>query len=97
MRKGPRRSEPKAAQTILYNLLDTIQSHRHGSVFQNPVKKVRRKPARKRVRADPQSEAPDYYDVIKRPMDLKKIRQRIKDGEISTIDEFESDILLLFA
>lgn len=30
-------------------------------------------------------------------MDLKKIRQRIKDGEISTIDEFERDILLLFA
>jgi len=47
--------------------------------------------------ADYQSEAPDYYDVIKRPMDLKKIRQRIKDGEISTIDEFERDILLLFA
>jgi bromodomain-containing protein 8 len=47
--------------------------------------------------ADYQSEASDYYDVIKRPMDLKKIRQRIKDGEISTIDEFERDILLLFA
>ena len=47
--------------------------------------------------ADLQSEAPDYYDVIKRPMDLKKIRQRIKDGEISSIDEFERDLLLLFA
>lgn len=30
-------------------------------------------------------------------MDLKKIRARIKDGTISTIDEFERDIRLMFA
>lgn len=51
-------------------------------MFQNPVKK---------------SEAPDYYDIIKRPMDLKTIRNRIKDGTITTIDEFERDIRLMFA
>lgn len=44
-----------------------------------------------------QSVAPEYYDIIKRPMDLKKIRARIKDGTISTIDEFERDIRLMFA
>jgi bromodomain-containing protein 8 len=30
-------------------------------------------------------------------MDLKKIRARIKDGSIGTIDEFERDIRLMFA
>lgn len=30
-------------------------------------------------------------------MDLKKIRNRIKDGTISTIEEFERDIRLMFA
>lgn len=41
--RGGRKSEPKdgrAAQKLLYSLLDTIQSHQHGAVFQNPVKKV---------------------------------------------------------
>ena len=44
-----------------------------------------------------QSDAPDYYDIIKRPMDLKTIRARIRDGNITSIDEFERDVLLMFA
>ena len=44
-----------------------------------------------------QSEAADYYEVIKRPMDLKTIRSRIRDGQIANIDDFERDILLMFA
>ncbi|WWD19540.1 hypothetical protein CI109_104001 [Kwoniella shandongensis] len=72
----------KSSQKLLYSLLDTISSHRNGNVFQNPVKK---------------SDAPDYHEVIKRPMDLKTIRGRIKDGQISSIDEFERDALLIFA
>ncbi|KAK8853125.1 hypothetical protein IAR55_003826 [Kwoniella newhampshirensis] len=72
----------KSSQKLLYSLLDTISSHRNGNVFQNPVKK---------------SDAPDYHEVIRRPMDLKTIRGRIKDGHISSIDEFERDALLIFA
>jgi len=30
-------------------------------------------------------------------MDTKKIRQRIRDGKITNIDQFERDILLVFA
>ena len=46
-RNGPRLSRSKedekdfkAMQKLLYSLLDTISSHRDGSVFQNPVKRV---------------------------------------------------------
>jgi hypothetical protein len=30
-------------------------------------------------------------------MDLKTIRGRIRDGLVTTIDEFERDVLLMFA
>lgn len=30
-------------------------------------------------------------------MDLKKIKQRIKDGNITSLDEFERDVYLIFA
>jgi bromodomain-containing protein 8 len=51
------------------------------------------------LRADDwsQSEAPNYYNIIKKPMDLKIIKQSIRDGTISTIDEFERDLLLMFS
>ncbi|WVQ67058.1 uncharacterized protein L199_005251 [Kwoniella botswanensis] len=74
--------EQRSSQKLLYSLLDAIAQHRNGNVFQNPVKK---------------SDASDYYQVIKRPMDLKTIRARIKDGLITGIDEFERDVLLIFA
>lgn len=28
-------------------------------------------------------ELPDYYDVIKKPLDIKKIMNRIEDGKVS--------------
>ncbi|WWD03574.1 hypothetical protein V865_001628 [Kwoniella europaea PYCC6329] len=74
--------EQRSSQKLLYSLLDAIAQHRNGNVFQNPVKK---------------SDASDYYQVIKRPMDLKTIRARIKDGLITGIEEFERDVLLIFA
>ena len=42
--KRPRASSPrefKATKTMLNNLLDQISSHKHGSMFANPVKPVR--------------------------------------------------------
>lgn len=29
-------------------------------------------------------ELPDYYEVIKKPLDIKKIMNRIEDGKVST-------------
>nr|XP_019010233.1 uncharacterized protein I206_04701 [Kwoniella pini CBS 10737]OCF49014.1 hypothetical protein I206_04701 [Kwoniella pini CBS 10737] len=72
----------KSSQKLLYSLLDTISQHRNGNVFQNPVKKT---------------EASDYHQIIKRPMDLKTIRARIKEGHITGIENFERDVLLIFA
>ena len=43
-----------------------------------------------------QSVAPGYYDIIRKPMDLKKIKANIKSGAIRSIDDFERDLWLIF-
>ena len=59
-----------------------IQQHRNGAIFHNPIKP---------------SEAPDYHEIIKRPMDLKTIKARVRDGQISTSNEYIRDIYTMFA
>ena len=43
------------------------------------------------------TEAPDYHDIVKRPMDLKTIKSRVKDGWITNSSEFQRDVYLMFA
>ena len=59
-----------------------ISQHRNGNIFHNPIKN---------------SEAPDYHDIVKRPMDLKTIKMKVKDGAITNSLEYQRDILLMFA
>jgi hypothetical protein len=48
-------------------------------------------PSDARVLSDPfmklpsRKELPDYYEVIKKPIDIKKIMTRIEDGKVSVI------------
>lgn len=72
----------KSSKPFLFSLLEAMASHRFGTIFESPVRK---------------SDAPDYYSVIKRPMDLKTIKGKIKDGRIERIDELERDVLLMFS
>uniref|UniRef100_A0A131YC61 Bromodomain adjacent to zinc finger domain protein 1A n=1 Tax=Rhipicephalus appendiculatus TaxID=34631 RepID=A0A131YC61_RHIAP len=41
-------------------------------------------------------DVPDYYDVIRRPMDLGKIRGKLSGMEYRTTKEFVADIYLIF-
>lgn len=59
-----------------------ISQQRNGTIFLHPIK---------------QSEVPDYHDIVKRPMDLKTIKNRIRDGIISNSLEFQRDVYLMFA
>ncbi|KAI9448053.1 hypothetical protein H4582DRAFT_1898251 [Lactarius indigo] len=89
---GPvrRRGRPPAAdsqtskkfQTVIIMVHSQISQHRNGNIFHNPIKK---------------SEAPDYYDIVKRPMDLKTIKARIREGQIASSAEFQRDVYLMFA
>ncbi|XP_077299537.1 ATP-dependent helicase brm isoform X2 [Arctopsyche grandis] len=40
-------------------------------------------------------ELPDYYDVIKKPLDIKKILARIEDGKYTGFDDLEKDFMQL--
>ena len=59
-----------------------ISQHRNGNIFHNPIKN---------------SEAPDYHEIVKRPIDLKTIKARVKDGHIANSLEYQRDIYLMFA
>ncbi|EDW84391.1 uncharacterized protein Dwil_GK13168 [Drosophila willistoni] len=41
------------------------------------------------------SEYPDYYDIIKEPMDMERIAQKLKQSLYDTIDELAADFLLM--
>ncbi|ODN00177.1 ATP-dependent helicase brm [Orchesella cincta] len=51
----------------------------------------------KRVLSEPfmalpsRRELPDYYQIIKKPIDIKKIMQRIEDNKYQDVDELEKD------
>ena len=80
-RKGPSGGDKKF-QNVIGMLHSTISQHRYGNIFHNPIKK---------------SEAADYADLVRRPMDLKTIKGRVKDGVISNSLEFQRDVYLMFA
>ncbi|TFY82713.1 hypothetical protein EWM64_g1297 [Hericium alpestre] len=72
----------KKFQNVIIMLHSQISQHRNGNIFHNPIKN---------------SEAPDYREIVKRPMDLKTIKMRIKDGAISNSAQFQRDVYLMFA
>ncbi|KAH9844308.1 uncharacterized protein C8Q71DRAFT_732083 [Rhodofomes roseus] len=72
----------KRFQNMIGMLHSQISQHRYGNIFHNPIRKA---------------EAPDYHDIVKRPMDLKTIKSRIKDGLIANSLEFQRDVYLMFA
>lgn len=59
-------------------IVDTLRSRQEVSyLFLKPVTK---------------KEAPDYLDIIKRPMDLSTIREKVRRLEYKNKDEFRHDV-----
>ena len=61
--------DDKKWKKILMMIWTDIANHRYGAVFMQPIK---------------EHDAPGYYYMIKRPMDLKSIKERIRDGVSAT-------------
>ncbi|XP_042904894.1 nucleosome-remodeling factor subunit BPTF [Parasteatoda tepidariorum] len=62
-------------------LLKTLMSHKHAWPFMKPVDPV---------------EAPDYYKVIKEPMDLKTVEQRLNLHTYKKLADFIGDMTKIF-
>jgi protein polybromo-1 len=41
-------------------------------------------------------EYPDYYEVIKKPIDMQRISQRISQSQYENVEELVSDFVLMF-
>lgn len=65
----------------LKKLMKQVQNHKNAWPFMEPV--------------DPE-EAPDYYKVIKEPMDLKKIEKKINAQIYTKLSEFIGDMTKIF-
>ena len=64
--------------------MDELCRHPTAKMFQEPV--------------DPErDEAPGYFDIVKTPMDLKTIRQKLDDGQYLTVHQWKEDVLLVFS
>ncbi|KAK1432701.1 hypothetical protein QVD17_09599 [Tagetes erecta] len=65
-------------------LLKKLMSHQHGWVFNKPVDVVALK-------------IPDYFNVIKQPMDLGTIKAKLGSGSYSSPFQFLADVRLTFS
>jgi len=65
------------------DVLKEMQTHQHGWVFNCPVDPV-------------ELGLPDYFEVIKKPMDLGTIHKKIDNGAYHSIVDFEVDVNLTF-
>ncbi|XP_059441688.1 transcription factor GTE10-like isoform X2 [Corylus avellana] len=65
-------------------LLENMRSHQFGWVFNEPVDVVK-------------LNIPDYFTVIKHPMDLGTVRSKMTSGEYASPMEFAADVRLTFA
>ena len=64
-------------------VLKGLQTHQHGWVFNVPV--------------DPEELGlPDYFDIIKNPMDLGSVQKKLEKGEYHAIKDFQSHVNLSF-
>ncbi|KAI4336286.1 hypothetical protein L6164_014830 [Bauhinia variegata] len=66
------------------SLLNRLMSHQFGWVFNTPVDVVK-------------WNIPDYFTVIKHPMDLGTVKSRITSGEYSSPMDFAADVRLTFS
>ncbi|CAI8597550.1 unnamed protein product [Vicia faba] len=66
------------------NLLNRLMSHQFGWVFNKPV--------------DPVAlNIPDYFNVIRHPMDLGTVKSKLTSGKYSNLMDFAADVKLTFS
>jgi len=74
---------PAKLKTKCLEVLKVLQAHQHGWVFNSPVDPV-------------ELGLPDYFEVIKKPMDLGTIRKKLENGVYHSLTEFEDHVHLTF-
>eukprot|EP00978_Attheya_sp_CCMP212_P043915 scaffold294920_cov59-Attheya_sp.AAC.5 len=74
---------PAKLKSRCLEVLKGMQTHQNGWVFNTPVDPI-------------ELGLPDYFLVIKRPMDLGTIQKKVEAGSYHSIGDFASDVRLTF-
>ncbi|XP_055536475.1 protein split ends isoform X2 [Wyeomyia smithii] len=87
---GGRKKKSKAAQVFteteevlqigMHKVLEYIKNHDDAWPFMDPVE---------------EDIAPRYYSIIRRPMDLQKMEEKLDNGEYSSFGDFRNDFRLI--
>lgn len=77
------RSLSSSEKRFCSNTLNALMKHERSLAFLQPVDPVL-------------LNIPDYFDIIKRPMDLSTIQRKLQNGEYHTVDDFCADVRLMF-
>jgi len=78
-----KRHMPRSESSVCSLIIKSLQNHPNAPPFLNPV--------------DPVAlNIPDYFNVIKHPMDFKTISRKLKKGEYPSLVEFVDDVDLVF-
>ncbi|TIB14627.1 hypothetical protein E3P89_00865 [Wallemia ichthyophaga] len=81
-RKSTLDDTQRKTQKVLLLCLQDITTHKAGIVFEQPIRA---------------NEAPGYHDVVYSPTDLTTIKRKIRDGQITSAQQFKANVLLMFA
>jgi len=65
-------------------ILKAVKGHKHAWIFAEPVDPVK-------------LNIPDYFTIIKKPMDLGTVKMNMDSGAMTTPEQFKDDMLLTFA
>jgi E1A/CREB-binding protein len=74
---------PLKLKTKAMEVLKVVQAHQHAWVFNTPVDPI-------------ELGLPDYFQVIKHPMDLGTVRKKLENGVYTKLEQFEAHVLLTF-
>uniref|UniRef100_A0A1Q3F0Q7 Putative chromatin remodeling complex rsc subunit rsc1/polybromo n=1 Tax=Culex tarsalis TaxID=7177 RepID=A0A1Q3F0Q7_CULTA len=88
----PKNTKPKpkgmTLEAKLKHLYDTIREYREP--------KANRQLSFIFMKLPSKNEYPDYYDIIKNPMDIDKIEQKLRKNAYDSVDELSADFMLMF-
>lgn len=78
-----KKTKPLSVAEQCLPILMKLINHEHGWVFKDPVDPV-------------ELGIPDYFDIVKHPMDLNLVMKKLECGSYTDIKSFERDTKLVF-
>uniref|UniRef100_A0A4W5LRH6 Bromo domain-containing protein n=1 Tax=Hucho hucho TaxID=62062 RepID=A0A4W5LRH6_9TELE len=78
-------------------IIDTVINYRDGVVVfdTNQCSWSNRQLSEVFVQLPSRKELPEYYELIRKPVDFKKIKERVRSHKFRSVSDLEKDVMLL--